>query len=66
MPKFFDLKPGEVMMVAAHEGDLQTPKRLGMRTAYVRRSGEDSRPPPEGSFDFVVRDFVELASRLGL
>ena len=33
--EFFDLTPPEVMMVAAHQGDLQVPKRLGLRTAYV-------------------------------
>jgi len=64
--EFFGLKPGEVMMVAAHEGDLQVPKKLGMRTAYVHRPGEGSRLPPTGSYDFVVKDFLELASRLGL
>jgi 2-haloacid dehalogenase len=66
VPEFFDLKPSEVMMVAAHQGDLEVPKRLGMRTGYVYRSGEGSRLPPPGSFDLMVKDFLELASRLGL
>ena len=38
--EFFDLTPPEVMMVAAHQGDLQVPKRLGLRTAYVHRPYE--------------------------
>jgi len=64
--EFFGLKPGEVMMIAAHEGDLQVPKKLGMRTAYVHRRGEGPRLPPAGAYDFVVKDFLELAARLGL
>jgi len=68
--EFFDLKPGEVMMVAAHPGDLAVPKKLGMRTAYVHRPkerpGQKTKLPAPGSFDFIVKDFIELASRLGL
>ncbi len=68
--EFFNLKPGEVMMVAAHPGDLLVPKKLGMKTAYVHRPKEHRGPepklPPTGTFDFVVKDFLELASRLGL
>jgi 2-haloacid dehalogenase len=66
VPEFFGLTPGEVMMVAAHLGDLQVPKKLGMRTAYVHRPSESQRLPPPGSFDLVVKDFLELAARMGL
>jgi 2-haloacid dehalogenase len=66
---FFDLKPAEVMMVAAHQGDLQVPKRLGLRTAYVHRpyEGGSAGPgqlPPAGSFDIIVHDLRELATTL--
>ncbi|HBO43666.1 MAG TPA: haloacid dehalogenase type II [Planctomycetaceae bacterium] len=68
--EFFDLRPSEVMMVAAHRSDLEVPKKLGMRTAYVHRpyeggTGRGSPMPPAGSFDLLVADFGELASRLG-
>lgn len=69
--QFFDLTPAEVMMVAAHTGDLEAAKKLGLRTAYVHRPGEYGKPaaapplPKAGSFDIIVRDFNELATTLG-
>jgi 2-haloacid dehalogenase len=69
--EFFDLTPAETMMVAAHTPDLQVPKRLGLRTAYVHRplEGGSARttPMPEpGSFDIIVHDMRELATTLGV
>jgi len=69
-PRFFGLEPSGVMMVAAHVGDLQAAKKLGLRTAYVHRprefgpAREPQRPQP-GQFDLLARDFRELASQLG-
>ena len=68
--KFFDLKPAEVMMVAAHQTDLRVPTELGLRTAYVHRpyeGGSSSGPalPAAGSYDYIVKDIEELASALG-
>ena len=67
---FFDLPPSAVMMVAAHPGDLDAAKALGLRTAYVHRplengTGRPSSMPKPGQFDFLVHDFKELASDLG-
>ena len=67
---FLDLKPGEVMMVAAHLGDLRAAKALGLPTAFVPRPlefGPDGRPDlePDGSVDLTARDFEYLATRLG-
>jgi 2-haloacid dehalogenase len=39
-PQLFDLKPDQVMMVAAHEHDLQAASKHGLRTAYVHRPME--------------------------
>jgi len=70
--EFFDLTPPEVMMVAAHQPDLQVPKRLGLRTAYVHRPNEGGprtdppQMPAPGSFDFVVKSMQELATALGV
>jgi len=66
----FDLKPSEVMMVAAHQGDLDAAQKLGLKTAYVHRPleygpGKASVPPPAGRFDFVAKDFRDLAAQLG-
>ena len=58
-----DLRPSQVMMVAAHAWDLRGGARLGLQTCYVRRP--DEGPPPEGEFDLVVDDLLELADALG-
>lgn len=70
--QFFDLTPPEVMMVAAHPGDLQAAKALGLRTAYVHRpleNGSGKTPPAmpaAGSFDILAKDFLDLAGQLGV
>jgi 2-haloacid dehalogenase len=68
--QFFDLTPPEVMMVAAHQTDLQGPKRLGLRTAYVHRPYEGGtagspQMPAAGSFDLITYDLREVATLLG-
>lgn len=70
--EFFDLQPSQVMLVAAHPGDLDSAKSFGLRTAYVHRPlerGPEAEPwdPPEaGRFDFIAMDFHDLASQMGI
>jgi 2-haloacid dehalogenase len=69
--KLLDLQPDQVMMVAAHQHDLQAAQKLGMKTAYVFRPlefGYEAIPDlrPEASYDVVARDFVDLAEQLGV
>ena len=69
--EFFDVEPAAVMMVAAHEGDLQAAKALGLRTAYVHRPleygpGRTSTMPAAGRFDFLARDLGDLATQIGV
>lgn len=63
-----DLPPEQVVMVAAHEGDLHAAAAVGMATAYVHRPleyGPDNpKPWPEEEFDWMAGDFVELAELL--
>ena len=64
------LTAGEVMMVAAHGGDLRAAQRCGLRTAYVYRPLEfgperKAELDPDPSFDVVATDFVDLADKLG-
>ncbi len=63
------LAPQEVMMVAAHVGDLRASAEVGFRTAYVPRPqehGPGREPEPaDPSFDIVASDFVDLAAQLG-
>ncbi len=59
----------EVLMVAAHQGDLLAAAATGMRTAFVPRP-EESGPnfpadlTPDSSFDIVADDFHDLAAQL--
>jgi 2-haloacid dehalogenase len=71
VPQLFDLKPEEVMMVAAHEHDLQSAQKHGLRTAFVHRPRERGRgkaapAPPKEKYDIVAADFIDLAAQLGV
>src|SRR2546428_12582204 len=64
------LKPAEVMMVAAHVGDLNAARSFGLRTGFIYRPNEygptrqaDKASP--GQFDVVARDMLDLAAQLG-
>jgi 2-haloacid dehalogenase len=62
--------PGEILMVACHNFDLDAARGEGYRTAFVRRPEEwgPAGPPdpnPNSATDIVVDDFSELADRLG-
>src|SRR5260221_14623519 len=65
-----DLELGDVMMVAAHLGDLRAAKGVGLRTAFVTRPmefGPGGRPDlkADASVDFTAKDFNDLAAQLG-
>jgi 2-haloacid dehalogenase len=69
VPALFDLKPEQVMLVAAHERDLESAQKYGLRTAFVHRPlehgpGKATLIPPANKYDFVARDFLDLASQL--
>src|SRR6201996_4248107 len=63
------LEPGDVTMVAAHNGDLAAARALGFATAFVPRPAEHgpdqtSDLEPADDWDVVARDFRELAEKL--
>ncbi len=65
-----DLPPGQVMMVAAHNGDLAAAHALGLATGFVPRPaehgpGQTRDLTPEGKWDVVAPDFAALAGKLG-
>jgi 2-haloacid dehalogenase len=69
--EILDLKVGEVMMVAAHLGDLRAAKALGLRTAFVVRPkeyGPEGKPDlkADGVADLSATDFNDLAKQLGV
>jgi 2-haloacid dehalogenase len=64
------LKPEEVMMAAAHSGDLNAARSFGLRTGFVHRPNErgpggkaDHAKP--GEFDIVSTDIGDLAAQMG-
>ncbi len=54
---------GRVVMVAAHNYDLEGAQAAGMRTAFIVRQTED--PQPISQYDFVATDLQDLAAQLG-
>jgi 2-haloacid dehalogenase len=70
-PDLLDLKPDQVMLVAAHDNDLKGGQAVGLHTALVLRPmewgpGGPQPPAPDPSFDFVASDFGDLANQLGI
>lgn len=64
------LAPGEVALVAAHNGDLAAARKAGLATAFVLRPTEhgaaqstDTRA--EAEWDVIANSFEEVADRLG-
>jgi 2-haloacid dehalogenase len=71
VPRLFDLPPHQVMMVAAHEHDLQAAHSHGLRTAFVHRPtergpGTETPLPPRETYDIVATSFLDLAEQLGV
>jgi 2-haloacid dehalogenase len=65
-----DLKPEEVMMVAAHKADLRAAAQQGLRTAFVKRPhehGRNNNPDLASEAEFTVNagSFLDLADQLG-
>ncbi|KAK9253265.1 HAD-like domain-containing protein [Lipomyces tetrasporus] len=62
---YLQLKPENVLMVAAHMYDLEAAKKCGLRTAYVVRKGEDiGITVSPDDVDYFVSDFIELYKQL--
>ena len=69
-PYFLGLRSSQVMMCAAHSGDLNAAREQGLRTAFIHRPKEyggiraaDAAKP--GDFDVVSSDMLDLAARMG-
>ena len=64
------LQPGEVALVAAHNGDLAAARKAGLKTAFVLRPAEHgpnqtTDTHAEQDWEAVASSFEELADRLG-
>lgn len=71
-PFYLDLKPDEVMMCAAHSGDLHAARSYGLHTGFIYRPNEfgassvdvpDKAKP--GDFDVVSESIIDLAQQMG-
>jgi 2-haloacid dehalogenase len=61
--------PAQVMMVAAHAGDLKAAAACGLRTAFVSRPfeygpGRARESPASEAFDYTARDLLDLSRQL--
>jgi 2-haloacid dehalogenase len=68
--KLLQMPPGNILMVACHNFDLDAARGEGYRTAFVRRPDEwgPAGPPdpnPNPGCDIVVDGFAALADQLG-
>lgn len=68
--RLLDLAPSQVMMVAAHNGDLAAAKALGLKTAFVLRPTEygpaqTTDLTPSQAWDISVDSMEALADALG-
>ncbi len=69
--RWLQLDPGECLMVACHNVDLDAAKSQGFKTAFVRRPDEwgPGGPPdaePNPAHDIIVDDFPGLARALDI
>ena len=64
-----DVPPNQLMLVAAHPGDLRAAHDAGLMTAFVARPleygpGGRAATVDAGEFDFTATDFLDLAEQL--
>ncbi|WP_428310677.1 haloacid dehalogenase type II [Hydrocarboniphaga sp.] len=69
--KIFDLRPEQVMMVAAHHSDLDAARACGLNTAYIERplefgSTRTKDVADNGANGYHAKDIEALASMLGV
>jgi 2-haloacid dehalogenase len=67
--ELLDVRPDELMLVAAHPGDLRAARDAGLLTAYVPRPleyGPNQRPHrvEDDEFNLTATDFLDLADQL--
>lgn len=68
--EIFDVLPSEVMLVAAHEDDLDAAQACGLQTAFIERAEEYGpnvhvRQGDLTRFTYAARDLHHLAEQLG-
>ena len=69
--KWLQLHPSQICMVACHNFDLDAAKKVGFKTAFVKRPSEwgfagPPDPVPNPNHDIIVDTFPQLAEKLGV
>jgi len=67
--RLLDLPPDQVMMAAAHNGDLRAARALGLRTGFLARPteygpGQTTDLGPEQDWDIIATDIEAMATLL--
>ncbi len=69
VPRYLDVPPEKVLMVACHPDDLEAAAREGLRTGYLPRPREwgpdGTAPPPPDGVDVAAGDLLSLAALIG-
>ena len=68
--ELLSIKPGELMLGAAHSGDLRAARKAGLKTGFIYRPNErgvggraDNAKP--GEFDVVATSMIDMAAQMG-
>jgi 2-haloacid dehalogenase len=69
--RLLDLPPDQVMMAAAHNGDLRAARALGLQTGFLSRPteygpGQTTDLGPEQDWDIIATDLEAMATLLGV
>jgi 2-haloacid dehalogenase len=68
--RLLGLDPGEVMLAAAHNGDLEAARKAGLATAFIARpdeygpGGQTRDSAPTGDWDLATTSITDLARQL--
>ena len=60
--ELLELPTEQILLVAAHNNDLQAAKKQGMQTCFVHRPTEDAKATAD--YTYSVSDFEDLARTL--
>ena len=69
--QLLSLDPSSILMVAAHNHDLEGARAVGFRTAFITRPlewgpGGEADTARDDEFDIIAQDFHDLATQLGI
>jgi len=68
--RLLGLAPSQVMMAAAHNGDLHAARSCGLKTAFIPRPTEygphqDRDFAPDSDWTVIAADIEDLATKMG-